>query len=455
MSAKGQNTKSIRKKSLNNTRLPVVGMKNYKLHHQANVGEQYIDLTNLAVPAGTSLGNPSPSEIAKMRLKDFSNNWTLTSTHRPHWMEGLSFEIVTNNTIKLLDGFEALEDEVFTIQYFNHTVNGTVIADVRTPNASGELLEGQTDFNLGEAIPINELSSQWPIQVFRGTTGRPMLRNANNAVYAGDDSIGNYQMVDRGDGYCQVIRFNIAGDVGNEPVMWANHGALGERPDLSVLQRVDKIHGIVDKMREDLLVTTGNDIADPTRYDEGVPTQSDLKAFGDKVHQNEKDIETKLNYFRKYWGRVLLDGAYNWSVGSYSVADFDGSVGGDFGDGNLVSAGVFTCPSDGEGLWKFRGAIYANDGSVGFASHFNHVLTKNKTTLATFTLDDYCELFGWGVADQYPGGPVEGRFYLKPGDTVRMYAYQNSGPSRTSLSDSRSNFQFERVSGPDNNITKS
>lgn len=284
MSIKGQNTKSIRKKSLSNTRLPVVGTKNVKIHHEpATVGESYIDLSNLIVPAGTGLVNPSPSEIAKMRLKDFSTNWVLTSNIRPFWMEGLSFEIVSNQTIKLLSSFETLEGEIFTIQYFNHTVNGTVIADVRTPQGSGELLEGQTDFNLGEAVPIENLSSQWPMQVFRGTDGRPMLRNESNAPYTGDDSIGNYQMVDRGDGYCQVIRFNIAGDVGNEPVMWASHGALGERPNLSTLQQVDKIHGIMDKMREDLLGLTGNDVADPTRYDNGVPTQGDLKAFGDLV----------------------------------------------------------------------------------------------------------------------------------------------------------------------------
>jgi len=300
MSVKGQNTKSIRKKSLPNTRLLVVGTQNFKVHHAPSIiGSAYIDLTNLEVPIG--LSNPAPTTIAKMRLKDFSNNWFLTSNLRPMWMEGISFEIVSNSTIRLLSGYESLEDEVFTIQYFNHTINGTVIADVRTPNASGTLLEGQTDFNLGEALPIKELSSQWPIQVYRGTVGTPMLRNANNAAYTGDDSIGNYEMVDRGDGYCQVIRFNIAGDVGGEPVFWANHGALGERPDLSVLQRVDKIHGIMDKMREDLLAVTGNDVEDPTRYDEGVPTQSDLKSFGDIVGKLNLfyDVAQKLSEFTK------------------------------------------------------------------------------------------------------------------------------------------------------------
>lgn len=303
MTILGQNTKSLRKKSLPNTRLPVVGVKNLKLHHEATVGEQYLDITNLTVPSG--LTNPSPSEIAKMRLKDFSNNWFLTSNLRPMWMEGLSFEIISNTTVKLKDTFEAIADEVFTIQFFNHMVNGTVIADVRTPNGSGVLLEGETDVNLGEAIPIKNLTSQWPIQAFRGAAGNPQLRNENNAAYTGDDSVGNYQMVDRGDGYCQVLRFNIPGGAGGEPFMWANHGALGERPDLSVLQNVDKIHGIMDLMREDLLLLTGYDTLDPTRYEGGVPTQADIKAFGDAVYAMRARITALENLKNKTQTKIL------------------------------------------------------------------------------------------------------------------------------------------------------
>lgn len=280
---KGQNALSLFKKSFEKTRNPIVGTQNIKFHHQASEGETYIDVSNLTVPSGFT--NPSPSELAKVRLKDFSNNLFLMSSARPGpLMEGvgLGYEIIDNNTIKL--NFETYENEIFTGLVMNKTVNGVVIADVRTPGGSGALLEGQTDYSLGEAIPIVETAlNQWPIQLFRGSQGRPQARNTGNAAYTGDDSIGNYQMIDRGDGYCQVIRFNIAGDVGDEPILWANNGALGERPDLSVLQNVDKIHGIMDLMREDLLAVTGYDISDPTRYSGGVPTRSDLQAFGADV----------------------------------------------------------------------------------------------------------------------------------------------------------------------------
>lgn len=306
MSFKGKNSKSIRKKGLPNTRNTVVGLKSIKFHHETNSGEVYIDITSLVTPSG--FVNPSPSELIGARIKDFAENLTLMSSARPGpLMEGLAYEIVSNNSIKLK--FETYQGEIFTGVFHNNAINGTLIGDVRTPNASGELLEGQTDFNLGEAIPIKELPSQWPIQLFRGTTGRPMLRNSNNTQFAGDHSVGNYEMVDRGDGFCQVIRFNIAGDIGNEPVMWASHGALGERPNLSTLQHVDKIHGIMDTMREDLLLVTGNDITNPTKYDQGVPTNTDLKAFGDKVTVLERlyDVATKLSeYTKTKWQRKRL-----------------------------------------------------------------------------------------------------------------------------------------------------
>ena len=293
---KGNNTKSIRRKSLPNTRNPIVGIKSLVLHHEAAAGEVYIDLSNLNVPIG--LSNPSPSEIARLQIKTFASNFLLTSNQRPLWIENVSYEIVSNLTFKLL--LPALEDEVFVIRHFNHQINGTVIADVRTPSDAGPLLEGERDFNLGEAIPIVDIASnQWPIQILR--SGVPMVRNNGNAAYTGDDSIGNYQMIDNGSGWCQVIRFNIEGDVDDEPIMWNNHGALGERPDLSVLQEVDKINGVVDKMRDDLLEVTGYDVEDPTRYAGGVATNQDLKSFGDKVHTLESlyDVTQKLSEYTK------------------------------------------------------------------------------------------------------------------------------------------------------------
>ena len=301
MSIKGQNTKSIRKKVLPNTRNPIVGTKNIKFHHETSAGEIIIDLTNLNLPAGFI--NPSPSEIAKARIKDFKNNLFLISSDKNSLMEGnsLGYEIIDNNTIKL--NFEAEAGEIFTGLFVNATINGTLIADVRTPGASGDLLEDQTDFNLGEAIPIDNLSNQWPIQVFRGTDGKPMTRNTGNGT-----SGGNYQMIDNGDGFCQVIRFNIAGGVGNEGIIWASHGAIGERPNLSVLQQVDNLNGIMDRMKDDLLEVTGFDIEDPTRYT-GIPTNADLKAFGDKVQNLEKILNLEvLSEINELGARIANNG---------------------------------------------------------------------------------------------------------------------------------------------------
>lgn len=289
MSLKGKNTKSIKRKDLPNSRRNVTGIKSVKFHHQASAGEIIIDITSLVAPAG--FVNPLPSTLAQLRLKSFSENLVLLSSAKGTLMEGVTLSYTHQDEVTLKLNFEADEGEIFTGVFFNHQINGTLIADVRTPSASGELLEDQTDFNLGEAIPISDLTNQWPIQVFRGD--KPMLRNVGNAEFAGDHSVGNYQMVDSGDGNCQVIRFNIEGDVDNEDIFWASHGALAERPDLSVLQQVDALNGILDLMKDDLLETTGFDVTDPNRY-AGVPTNIDLKTFGDRVLQLEKLLNIEV-----------------------------------------------------------------------------------------------------------------------------------------------------------------
>jgi len=323
---KGQNTKSIRKKSLTNTRNPVVGVKNIKFKHQASAGEQYIDLTSLTAPSGFS--NPSTDTLAKVRLKDFSENLVkFTSSAKGEMTEGVNegFQFISNTTIKLKE--ETFEGEIFEFIFNNAVINGTLIADVRTPGATGTLLESETDFNLGEAIPIKELNNDWPIQLFRGTDGKPMTRNTLNGT-----SGGNYQMIDDGTGHCQVIRFNIAGDVGGEPILWASHGALGERPNLSVLQQNENVLGIVNRMKDDLLEATGFNITDPTRYD-GVPANADLKAFGDKVQKNIQDILKIINYKPE----ILYD-SNNTSVNGSTTA-------GTFTDAGLsLSLGI--------GRWK-------------------------------------------------------------------------------------------------------
>jgi len=274
---KGQSTKSIRKKTFSNQRTPLIGIKNTRFYHKAVANETVLNLASLVAPAGFT--NPSPSELASLNLGFLSDNLVLVSAVRGQLIEGLSYQVTTSTSIKLL--FPTYEGEIFAATFQNASIDGTLIADVRSPNGSGTLLESTTDFNLGEAVKILDLTSQYPMQIVRGTFG-PMARNTSNAVYAGDPTIGNYQMVDRGDGWCQVIRFNVAGDIGGEPILWASHGSLGERPQLSMMQYLESMAGVLDRIKDDALIDFGYDVTQPTRYD-GAPTSSDLKAFGDLV----------------------------------------------------------------------------------------------------------------------------------------------------------------------------
>lgn len=277
MSLKGKNTKSIKRKDLPNSRRNVTGIKSVKFHHQASAGEIIIDITSLVTPAG--FVNPLPSTLAQLRMKSFSENLVLLSSSKGTLMEGVTLSYTHQDEVTIKLNFEADEGEIFTGVFFNHQINGTLIADVRTPGDSGIIIDTQTSFNLGESVPIEDLNNQWPIQVFRdsGSGLVPQLRNTGNGASGGD-----YQMIDSGDGSCQLLEFNVAAVGGDDTVIWANHGALAERPNLSVLQQVDALNGTMDRMKDDLLEATGFDVTDPTRYN-GVPTNQDLKSFGDKV----------------------------------------------------------------------------------------------------------------------------------------------------------------------------
>ena len=156
--------------------------------------------------------------------------------------------------------------------------------------------------------------------MFRGD--QPMLMNSGNAEYTGDDSLGNYQLVDSGDGNTQIARFNIPGDVDGEDCYWASHGALAERPDLSVLQQVDALNGILDLMSNDLLEELGYDVTEPNRY-AGVPTNIDLKTFGDRVLQSENDIdvlESRSWNQSNFYQEVEVDLNGDFSAGTIKVA---------------------------------------------------------------------------------------------------------------------------------------
>ena len=114
--ARGQNDKSMRKSKSLTTEAPLTSQ-GFKVHHKATLDDVYIDLANVVKPAGAD--NPSVDKITSMRLKDFEDNWTITSNKRGPLMSPYAFTMVTNSMLKFAAGAEALVDEVFTIQYFN------------------------------------------------------------------------------------------------------------------------------------------------------------------------------------------------------------------------------------------------------------------------------------------------------------------------------------------------
>ena len=287
---KVKGTKSIIKQSTQNDKDILSRVRNIKFWHQASDGDQIIDLSNLTTPSGVS--NPTLAELTSLNLRQFEANLEIKSSQGYALMRPFAYTVLSNTQIKLTQ--PVVEQEVFEFTFHNQTLNSTLIGDVKTDGNSGILIEGQRDFNLGVEIDITDLNNQFPIQIYRGNTARLMLRNIGNADYLGDDSIGNYQMVDTGNGKAQVIRFNIPAIVGGETIAWKGNIGIVQQADSSVSQEVEKINGVVDKMRTDLLDVTGFSTTDPTRYDNGVATNLDLKAFCDKVFNLEKILNLDI-----------------------------------------------------------------------------------------------------------------------------------------------------------------
>lgn len=314
MSLNTKLNKSIKKKKLPNTRSQIDGVKSVLFHHEATLDDTVISLGSLNVPSGLV----NPTSITDLKLKQFSENLVVVSNLRGTLMQDISYKIITDQSIKLI-GIAALANEVFSFTFYNHSISGALIADIRPDGASGEIASGVTDFNLGTPVVIDDLANQWPIQVFRN--GLPMLRNVGNGL-----SDGNYQMINDGTGNCQIIRFNIAGAVEGEPVFWATHGTHAERPVDSVLQRVDSMNGVLEVMKDDLLYVTGFDTLQPTRYN-GAPTNPDLKSFGDIVlgilNVDVPIVESHASFLRNPTTFDAVTGGFKYSE---TISDNGGPI---------------------------------------------------------------------------------------------------------------------------------
>lgn len=280
----GKNALSIRKKDVVESRTLVQGFSKLRFAHQASLGDMGIALGSLVAPSAmVSLGfsNPSPSRLLDASLFRFKENLTLISSLRGELIQNLSYRINSASQITF-QGFTAEEGEIFVGIVDSSPTNGIQVLDAKPQTAVGDLLDGQTDFNLG----FSTRTKREEILVIRN--GLAQKRNSNNSDTLTD---GNYYVVDLGSGFGSVVRFNTPASGGDDSIIVMTLGNIVESPTDSTFEEIQKVQGQIDGMIPTLAALAGV----PETDFQAVPNDVDLKAFGDTVLQLESLTNTLEN----------------------------------------------------------------------------------------------------------------------------------------------------------------
>jgi hypothetical protein len=302
MSGLSKNQKSIRKSDLTTQTNTALGAKSIIMAHKASNGDTSIDLENLVFPSaeydGTSIvGNPSYAEIAALKLGVNHKNLTIRSSNVGVLLK-TQYKVVNSKLINFVNGFTAIEGEVFEMTFEPAVIGGATIVDYQPQIKTYLLPEGQTDVVV-EPFLTNQHPTQQvgAVKVYRQIDPSGpvtlMLRDINNA---GDGS-GNYYEVPS-NGYTSVIRFNTPAPVGGHIVFIESVGQLVERPTQSMMAFIEAVNGDVDKLRDTVAALSGQ----PKGNFNGQPHSIDLANFGTAFNDlNSKyDTDKNLSEYTKF-----------------------------------------------------------------------------------------------------------------------------------------------------------
>jgi hypothetical protein len=285
MSTTGKTSSYIRKTSVKESLVPNVGFKKTRFLHEASMGDTLIQLSSLVTPSdAVGYSAPNISELTSTNLLAWKSNLTLTSSLRGPLMQNLAYVVNGSSVIKLL--FEAEEGEVFEGVIDHNVRTGLTMVDAKPLVASGVLLAGQTDFNVGEAFQVGmyPAAKRGVVQVV--IDGQVMDRTDGNAPF-GPGVSGDYYEVHTGNGLGQIIR--VVADLTNDRnITVTSIGALVEKPNDSVMQAIETVQGQIDAMVPTLAALAG----EPETNYQSAPNNQDLKTFGDRVLQAEADINS-------------------------------------------------------------------------------------------------------------------------------------------------------------------
>ncbi len=278
-------TGTLRKKDFAESKSSSIGYKKLMFAHKATLGDTQISLSSLSLPSEmASLGftNPTVGELTGAQLFAYKNNLTLTSSARGQLIQGLSYTVDSSTKITL-QGFTALENEIFVGVIDGNVRSGLQVVDAAPLVATGTISVGVADFNVGQPFTVNQYPSAQvgAVTVFRN--GVQQFRNSGNSSTVLD---GNYYEVNAGSGLGVIIRFNNAPTINTDNILVVSTGLISVRPDGSMLATIENLQGQLDQV-----IPTVADLAGvPQTNFRAAPNNVDLKAFGDRVLAAETNI---------------------------------------------------------------------------------------------------------------------------------------------------------------------
>jgi len=275
MSITGKSSKSLVKQDLLSDKSAIITVKKVMFQHQATAGATQIDLGALVLPAEAAANGfvqPSASVLNGLNLQANYKNLLLFSLASNTILAPYISYTVSGNKINLIDA--AVDGEIFIGIVDPVIRTDSLVADVDFILASGTLLAGQTDINVGKSFKANANPDMKLGAVAVIIEGQTLTRNVGNAT-TGDD----YQEVpDAGGASSSLIRLNVSSGVDRKYHVVSTACSI-IRPDGSLNDELERLQGIMDKVIEVLAVVSGLDETDF----QAIPSQQQLKQFGDRV----------------------------------------------------------------------------------------------------------------------------------------------------------------------------
>lgn len=282
MSVIGKGANSFKKKDVQEQKSVALGFKKIRFAHKATAGDTVINLASMTAPTEmTSNGftNPNATEIGRAQIQLFRNNLKLVSSLRGLLIDQLSYVVSSGTTITFL-GFTAEDGEIFQGWLDEAPTTSLSAVDGKTIVASGILAAGNTDFNIGTPIPLNQNPAQQIGAVMVFADRGLQYRKVGNVV-GGD---GDFYEVPVAGGLGTLLRFNASGS--DRFITVVSNGVVAERPDGSMTAFLERVQGQVDAMIPTLAALAGV----PETNFQTAPNDIDLKQFGDIVTANTAEL---------------------------------------------------------------------------------------------------------------------------------------------------------------------